>query len=823
MSSSESPNGAAVVTSSDNASTHVGAPSKTQSGSDNAVISPSSSDPQSSRPDPANQAQLNPRSCVTCRRRKVRCNKRDPCANCVKAGIECVFPGPGRAPRKPRRAQDAELLSRLRRLEGVVESLGGAAAIESRLAAAISTASPATVPTVRDNDKLQASEAGDDLCSFLESDPKNVQHRKDVQEEFGRLVIDEGRSRYVSNRFWASIGDQIEELQDILDPPSSDEDDYPSPGDSINSGSQNHDAFLFGYQSVAHSLRNYHPTPTQLFVLWKTYEQNVGALVTVLHKPTIRNILVDASANLDSLDKNTEALAFSVYLAAVISMTPEQCMSDLGEERDAAISRYRFATEQALARANLLNSQNLTLIQAAILFLTCIRRQDDSRFVWTLSAVVLRLATGLGLHRDGTNFGLSPFETEMRRRAWWHICILDLRAAEDHGTDPMISDLIYDTRLPLNIDDDDISPDSKTPPPERVGFTDMTFSLIRCEVTLAYRRLTYVPPGTVCPAPQTLEQRESVVEKLNARLNERYVRHCDMDVPLHWACATVARLIVAKLWLIVHHPLARNEQMPALSHEMRNRLLLTSIEVIEFSHLLATNENTARWSWLFRTHTQWHAVAFVLAELCVRPLCPGVERAWVAVNSVFNDWERQATQKKGMLWRPLSRLMQRASEFRKKQEEELRAKYGSNWPVFRPEPSPILQPGVGSVVSMPQLSPPPPPAAAAATAPSQTPAPAKTQGSKGMDLDLRKGVTELLGEMIHPYFYAVPVSEPSAAVDTGQSVSSASLDAINSAAEPSDGLEAAPSWDQWDNVLRDFQMDVEKTSGPLVANVVDFL
>lgn len=212
MSGNESPNGAAIVTPSDNNSSDVGAPfpqgpaTKTQSGSDNAGVSPSNSDPQPSRPNQADQTQqpqLNPRSCVTCRRRKVRCNKREPCSNCVKAGIECVFPGPGRAPRKPRRTPDAELLSRLRRLEGVVESLGGAAAID-RLALANSTAPPPL--TVRDNNKLQACGACDDI---FQSDQNTVQCRKDVQEEFGRLVIDEGRSQYVSNRFWASVGDQV--------------------------------------------------------------------------------------------------------------------------------------------------------------------------------------------------------------------------------------------------------------------------------------------------------------------------------------------------------------------------------------------------------------------------------------------------------------------------------------------------------------------------------------------------------------------------------------------------------------------------------------
>jgi hypothetical protein len=96
------------------------------------------------------------------------------------------------------------------------------------------------------------------------------------------------------------------------------------------------------------------------------------------------------------------------------------------------------------------------LLQAAVLFLTCIRQQDDTRFVWTMTAVVLHLAQGLGLHRDGSNFGLNPFETEMRRRLWWHICLLDMRSSEDHASDPQVYEAFYDTRLQLNINDDDI-------------------------------------------------------------------------------------------------------------------------------------------------------------------------------------------------------------------------------------------------------------------------------------------------------------------------------------------------------------------------------
>jgi hypothetical protein len=160
------------------------------------------------------------RSCVTCRRRKVRCNKRTPCSNCTKAGIECIFPPPGRAPRKSKRPPDAELLSRLRRLEGVIDHLrngnGSSAEGPSAQTPALTSSStvlsdtPAPAPTAAPaappgptGPQGQSSE-----CPFADTDPKRPAPNR-LENEFGRLVIDEGRSRYVSNRLWASLGDEV--------------------------------------------------------------------------------------------------------------------------------------------------------------------------------------------------------------------------------------------------------------------------------------------------------------------------------------------------------------------------------------------------------------------------------------------------------------------------------------------------------------------------------------------------------------------------------------------------------------------------------------
>jgi hypothetical protein len=72
-------------------------------------------------------------SCINCRRRKVRCDRHDPCAPCIRNKAECVFPVSGRVPRrggqnskisKPSTQNQVELLGGLRRLEAMIGDLG---------------------------------------------------------------------------------------------------------------------------------------------------------------------------------------------------------------------------------------------------------------------------------------------------------------------------------------------------------------------------------------------------------------------------------------------------------------------------------------------------------------------------------------------------------------------------------------------------------------------------------------------------------------------------------------------------------------------------
>jgi len=73
-----------------------------------------------------------------------------------------------------------------------------------------SSAGPETVQsdTTASKSEAEIQPKSDGGCPFEDSDPKKLAPNK-FENEFGRLVIDEGRSRYVSNRLWASLGDEV--------------------------------------------------------------------------------------------------------------------------------------------------------------------------------------------------------------------------------------------------------------------------------------------------------------------------------------------------------------------------------------------------------------------------------------------------------------------------------------------------------------------------------------------------------------------------------------------------------------------------------------
>ena len=220
-------------------------------------------------------------------------------------------------------------------------------------------------------------------------------------------------------------------MRDLLDYSSGEDDeaeDHSTPEsggfDAPQAGRLTHQEFIFGYSSTMTTLRILHPPATQIMTYWNVYKINVDPIVRLLHKPTAEQLFLQAAKDQSSLSKSSEALVFAVYMAVITSLSSDECQTLLGIDRNTGLKRYRHATEQALSRAGFLATQELIVVQAFTLFLVCVRRQEDTKCVWTLTGLLLRMAHSTGIHRDGVQFGLPTFDVEMRRRLWWQVCTL---------------------------------------------------------------------------------------------------------------------------------------------------------------------------------------------------------------------------------------------------------------------------------------------------------------------------------------------------------------------------------------------------------------
>ena len=281
-----------------------------------------------------------------------------------------------------------------------------------------------------------------------------------------------------------------------------------------------------------------------------------------------------------------------------------------------------------------------------------------------MTSIAIRLAHSMGLHRENSRANLSPFQTEMRRRLWWSIVHLDIRCVEDRGSDPFVLDNSFNTKRPLNIHDTDMDPDSWEPIIERHEFTAYTKTHLSDLFWGTAVRVGHVSPvkeGAKSLPSIPIDQKLSLVDQQEKRLERDVLVYCDPANPLAWVTSTVVRLVMARLRLAIYHPPMHDDRSPYHQSVGRDTVLKTAVQILEYSHLLDTEPAAAKWRWYFRTHVQWHALAAVLAEMCVQNKGPLVERAWTIVDVVFDEWSaRIADSKNGMLWRPIKKLMSKA-------------------------------------------------------------------------------------------------------------------------------------------------------------------
>ena len=288
-----------------------------------------------------------------------------------------------------------------------------------------------------------------------------------------------------------------------------------------------------------------------------------------------------------------------------------------------------------------------------------------------MTGLVIRMAQYLGLQRDGSHFPhLTPYEIEIRRRVWWAISALDLRVSEDQGTELAISNGSFDTKIPLNINDEDIDPTTIGTPVEHDGITNVSMARIFYGMSDIMRQMT---AATAKHGVSDLSNQDQLLAQIYQKFEDGYCRFTnESDDIKYWLGVTIARLTVAKMTLIIYLPVLFSPPSEQFSQNVRNKLLISAIELAEYNHALNAEEACRQWRWLYQTYTHWHAIVYLLIETSRRPWSAIVERAWAALHSSWLIPTASSVNKNLRIWVPLRKLMNRARQHREAELSRLR-------------------------------------------------------------------------------------------------------------------------------------------------------
>ncbi|KAL4738364.1 hypothetical protein BDV11DRAFT_216031 [Aspergillus similis] len=500
------------------------------------------------------------RSCLECRRRKIKCDRSHPCSYCVKVRINCKYPASRRA------REDGDALSRVSLLESKI------VALEKRLAEVEQPSLSGSAP----HSKLSARHGGSNRgqgTDYSEFGVNSVQEEMHDPQNFPPVAAAGTRSSM------------------LLQPQA--------PVD----------------------LDLYRPTPNIIAALWQRYLEIVDPVLKIFHTPTVQMLVSQAIQGRNKLDLASECLLFAICYATVAAMTPSVCQSELEEDRK------------------------------------IIGRNDpNGPDVYALVGLAIGIALKMGLNRDGEAQGYPPFEVEMRRRVWWQLFTLDIRVAEDRGSEPCILESSFNTRLPSNVADTTLHPAMSRLPARGQGRTEMLFSLVRFEGSYFARQMVFSEKFRAENSYARLSSRERrhAIDLFQERIEKQYLVYCDEGIPLDRVTMQSIRLILAKLRLVVAAR-AEDEKNNVSNGRASEYSARSWSQILQDAEALRNYKEGKQWLWLFQKYIEWDGLAHLLQHLCADP--PGEEdEQWGLGNRVYSYWKEDQSFQRNGRWKVIEDL-----------------------------------------------------------------------------------------------------------------------------------------------------------------------
>ncbi|KAF2493453.1 hypothetical protein BU16DRAFT_619779 [Lophium mytilinum] len=434
---------------------------------------------------PLSEARSRPKpqlSCTLCRSRKLKCDRGQPCKNCVKKPPgSCVYVTQVHNNRKTmtgsvgtsssnRNQSVSNVNSRIRRLERLVTSLAE------------------TQPHEKSGDVTgPESNAGDGIRSRAIED--------DIANPAPQLTANGPETRFVDSSHWEAILEDIHSIKHELDTSQSSEGwDNPDEPHGLE--------LLFGDHSIltVEELLCSLPTKAVADHLVHMFTQEMDLPGShIMHVPTLLRECEEFWSNPNAVSLTWLARLYAIMCLALQWGLRTGVNVDGIMLPETTIRIYRNRASQCLIASDYGKPTTYTL-EAMLMYLACEHFWDvDGYFRASLVfAMIVRLALRAGYHRDPSHYpNISIFDGEIRRRFWAHIFQIDVWFSHKCALPRQIDERQADTAPPVSVLDEDLYPTMTELPiprpsnvPTNIGFLNYKTKLLEIVTRITDRSST---------------------------------------------------------------------------------------------------------------------------------------------------------------------------------------------------------------------------------------------------------------------------------------------------------------------------------------------
>ncbi|KIW15996.1 hypothetical protein PV08_06047 [Exophiala spinifera] len=456
-------------------------------------------DEESKPPAPMQKRRRVTRACDECRRKKIKCDGKQPCTHCTVYSYECTYDQPSNRRRNPAPQYIEALEQRLQKTEAILRSVLPGLDLEDPKFDARSVEQLIETSRVKSSTNLGVNSNGVSGKAQASSVPDMSKPEDDAQlqsmvDRVGALDLDhEGHwdfhghsSGYVYMRkFRAQFGDSYldsfrnrnKNIQQLFESPRS-------------------------AQSSPYEINLPHgvdlpPKEVAIELSLNTLD-DCCALMRPIHKPTFLQRL-HSLYDTDPEQWNNNHLQFLPLLYVVMAVGGLFSKSeDKGTTLD--LKGYKEAIEQGYQYFNaakqmldITDCRDLVTIQAIVFMILFLQSSAKLPVCYAYLGIALRACCRLGLHRNVPN-RFNPIELEERKRIFWLVRKMDSYVGAVLGLPQMLSDDDIDQELPSEVDDEYITSDGLRPMPAN-AFPLMKASNAHTRLTNILRKVvSYIYP-----------------------------------------------------------------------------------------------------------------------------------------------------------------------------------------------------------------------------------------------------------------------------------------------------------------------------------------